>query len=66
MSLIILSMEILVMLDTTKRSSPTGGVMHPMARFTTMSTPKKTGSMPSCRTTGSRMGVGMAYRRQGR
>ena len=48
-----------ITLEATNRSTPTGGVIQPMARFVTMITPKKTGSIPSLTTIGTRIGVRM-------
>jgi hypothetical protein len=47
----------LVIPDTTKRSSPTGGVIQPIDRFTIISTPKNIGSIPNDRATGKRIGT---------
>ena len=43
----------------TKRLTPTGGVMKPIARLQTMMIPKCTGSTPTLTTTGRRIGVRM-------
>ena len=51
--------DTLEMLEATNRSTPTGGVMHPMARFVVMITPKNTGSIPSLTAIGTKIGVRM-------
>ena len=43
--------------DATKRFTPSGGVMKPIARLTTMMIPKWIGSTPREVTTGNRMGA---------
>lgn len=42
---------------TTNKSSPTGGVIKPMARLITMTTPKKSGSIPAFIAIGRSNGV---------
>ena len=46
-----------VIAAATKRFIPTGGVTKPIARLTTIRTPKWTGSMPAIVTTGKNIGV---------
>ena len=43
----------------TKSTLPTGGVQSPTQRFSTITMPKCTGSIPSATTTGRKMGVKM-------
>ncbi|MCY1559318.1 hypothetical protein D9M68_963420 [compost metagenome] len=50
-------MEIFDTPHITLSTMPTGGVMRPMALFMMNSTPKYTGSMPACMTTGISTGV---------
>jgi len=54
-----LSYETSAMPFTTKRSNPTGGVMSPMDRLTTMMRPKKMGSIPAAKAIGNNSGVNM-------
>jgi len=49
-------MEILPMLDATKRHTPTGGVVSPIMRFRTAIMEKWIGSMPTWRATASSVG----------
>ncbi len=51
------SSEILATVQAANRLTPNGGVIMPSARFTTMITPKCTGSMPKCIATGARIGA---------
>src|SRR5690606_10856429 len=53
----ILSSDILATAQAAKRLTPKGGVIMPMARFTTMMVPKCTGSTPNFMATGTRMGA---------
>jgi hypothetical protein len=43
--------------QTTFRTTPTGGVINPIALLMMNSTPKYTGSMPACLMIGIRIGV---------
>jgi hypothetical protein len=52
-------MVTLPMAQPTKSVGPTGGVMRPMPRLRIMIMPKCTGSMPSLRITGMKIGVQM-------
>ena len=45
------------MAPATYKSTPTGGVIYPMARLITIRTPKKTGSMPYCNAAGKNIGA---------
>ena len=56
-SLTIRSSEIRATVHAAKRLTPNGGVIMPMARFTTMIRPKCTGSMPKCMATGAKIGA---------
>ncbi|MNI77340.1 hypothetical protein D3C73_1336250 [compost metagenome] len=47
----------LPMAEPTNSTAPTGGVINPMPRFTSMIMPKCTGSTPMPVITGSRIGV---------
>jgi len=47
----------LEMLQPTYRMFPTGGVIRPIQRFTTMTTPKYTGSRPNLVTMGNSIGA---------
>ena len=44
-------------MQAANKFTPKGGVIMPMARFTTMMSPKCTGSTPKCMATGARMGA---------
>jgi hypothetical protein len=50
-------MEILAIPHATNRSRPTGGVIRPMAKFTTMIKPKWIGFTPTALASGSNSGV---------
>ena len=57
-----LAMDVILVLEmplATKRLTPTGGVRKPMARLTTMMTPKCRGETPTPVTMGNKMGVRM-------
>lgn len=51
------STGISVKLLATNRLTPTGGVTKPIAKFTTIITPKCIGSTPKLRTSGNKIGV---------